>query len=312
MSEKIHEPVLLKEVLDLLKLQSNQNGIDCTVGGGGHALEFLKKTSPAGKLLGIDWDKKACELARKNLADYKDRVVVVHASYADLENLAKEYNFLNVHYIFCDLGLSTYQLEDEIRGFSFREKGKLDMRFSSNLHLTADEILHKWSEKELAHIFRDYGEEKLAAPIARRIVLQRQTEHISGEILNRICRAVYHKFFRSMPKINPSTKTWQALRIAVNGEFENIKRFLPQAVKILTKGGRLAVITFHSLEDRLVKNCLKELARDCICPSEFPVCRCQHKASVKLVNKKVIKPSDIEKSVNPRARSAKLRVVEKL
>lgn len=312
MDKQIHEPVLLKEVLDLLELQSGQNGIDCTLGGGGHALEFLKKTSPQGRLLGIDRDEKAVKRAKKNLDLYKDRIIVVRANYAALKKIIQEYKFNNVDYIFCDLGLSSYQLADQGRGFSFFENGPLDMRFDLKSDLTADEILQTWSKDKLAKIFRDYGEEKLAFQIARRIVEKRKENHIDGELLNKICRSVYRRFFHSSSKVNPSTKVWQALRIAVNRELDNLKDFLPQAIDILSPGGKLAVITFHSLEDRLVKNFFKEASRDCVCPPEFPVCRCQHRASIKLVNRKVVKPSLEELQFNPRARSAKLRVVEKL
>lgn len=296
----LHEPVLLDEVLESLNPQAGQNFIDCTFGGGGHSLAILEKVKPDGKLLGIDWDPGTLSDSHNN------NLILVKDNYRNLKEIyrqiAKKHNFSEVSGILLDLGLSSDQLEDETRGFSFNTSGKLDMRFSKDTGgLTASEILSSYSEKELSEIFKDYGEEPLAKLIAHSIVTARENgeDLQSAVVLVRLIEDLYHRKFRKPSRKHPATRVFQALRIAVNREFENIEKVLPQAIDLLRVGGRLAVISFHSGEDRIVKNFFKRLAE-------------VDDAKIKLITKKPIIAKDQEINLNPRARSAKLRVIEKI
>ncbi len=311
MANKKHQPVLLTEVIDYLQPQPNQNFVDATVGLGGHLLAILEKTAPAGKALAFDLDPEALSLARVNLSKYQDRVIFINKNYSELKQVVYEYKFSPIHGIVCDLGYSSAQVEDERRGFSFSVKGYVDLRYSPKQEITADYLLHNLSEKELTQVFRQ-GDEKLARIIAKEIVKKRKETKITGEILNEIVRRVYKRFFKKPSKIHPATKVWQALRIAVNDEFVNLQKFLSAAVEVLAPGGRLAVISFHSAEDRIVKNFFRQEAKDCWCDARLPQCVCQHKATIKIITKKPIVPTEEEIKNNPRSRSAKLRVVEKI
>lgn len=311
-TQTAHIPVLLDEVISLLNLQPDHNGIDCTMGGGGHAVAVLEKTSPQGRLIGIDWDEEALEKAALKIKKYNSRVFLVNDNYRNIKRIIKSSGLQKINFIICDLGLSSDQLDDEKRGFSFNSKGVLDLRFSQNQKLTADKILNSWPENDLADIFKSYANERLSQKIARQIVALRKDRKITGEDLSDICKTVYASAYQGKFKQNPATKVWQALRIAVNDELDNLKNFLPEALDVLDRGGRLAVITFHSLEDKLVKDFLKKESKDCLCPPDFPVCRCDHRARVKLVNSKPITVSEKERQCNNRSRSAKLRVVVKI
>jgi 16S rRNA (cytosine1402-N4)-methyltransferase len=294
-----HQSVLLKEVIENLCPQSGDNFIDCTVGGGGHTLALLEKTAPTGRVLGLDLDEKALEAAKEKAAEARvfERLILVEDNFANLKNIVENYKFQPVSGIILDLGLSSAQLADEERGFSFKSSGRLDMRFGKT-QLAAYEIINSWSKDELAEIFAKYGEEPLAQKIAAAIVERRKKAFLfSARDLADLILKIKPYFGRK--KIHPATKIFQALRIAVNQELDNLEKVLPQAVEILISGGRLAVISFHSLEDRVVKNFFRFKAR-----SEKPI--------VRLINKKVIRPSYLEIKSNPRARSAKLRVVEKI
>jgi 16S rRNA (cytosine1402-N4)-methyltransferase len=301
----IHVPVLLEEVLAALQPRSGGSYIDATVGLGGHAAAILDASAPHGRLLGLDADPQAIVTATDRLLGYGDRVRLVHRSYIDLGSVADAAGFPLVDGILFDLGLSSAQLESSGRGFSFQVDEPLDMRFNPSGETAAD-LVNGLSEHELADLIYRFGEEPASRLIARTIIANRPlitTVQLADLIEGAIGRR---------GKIHPATRTFQALRIAVNHELEAIQNVLPQAVSLLRPGGRVAVITFHSLEDRLVKTFLRRESSDCVCPPRAPACACGHAASLRLVSAKAIAPGDEEVRANPRSRSAKLRVAEKL
>ncbi len=306
-----HIPVLLNEVIFYLNPGPGENFIDCTLGGGGHALAILEKTGPDGKLLGIDLDENTAADAAARLAKYGERLVRATGNFADLKKIVLENDFQRVRGILLDIGLSSMQLAGD-RGFSFLSEERLDMRFSTRARLDAYKVVNSWPAEDLEKIIKEFGEERFSRPIVKKIVEARRLGSIAtakqlGEIVS---HAIPRKFWPT--KIHPATKTFQAIRMAVNGEIENLERVLPQAVELLEKGGRLAVITFHSLEDRIVKHFFKKESKDCHCPPDFPVCRCDHRATVKLILKDSVEAGEAELAANPRSRSARLRVVEKI
>jgi 16S rRNA (cytosine1402-N4)-methyltransferase len=304
-SYKVHIPVMQNEVIEALAVQPGGRYIDCTAGTGGHASAILKYSSPGGQLLGIDADPAAVEMARKRLAGYGSSVVIANDNFVNLEAICARYEFMPVHGILLDLGLSSLQLNDNGRGFSFQYAAPLDMRFDPGQEITAADIVNKYSEAELVRILRDYGEETNAYRIAKFIINERPIS-TTIELAKIVEQAVG---FRG--RIHPATKTFQALRIAVNNELEHLESTLRQAVNLLGFEGRLVVISYHSLEDRIVKQFMQHESKDCICPPEAPVCNCRHSAGLKLINKKVITPSVEEVSHNPRSRSAKMRIAER-
>ena len=303
-----HTPVMLNETIEALAVQAGGRYIDCTVGGGGHAAAILEHSSPGGQLLGIDADPEAVKVARKRLEAYGSSVLIVNDNFVNLEAICINYDFLPVHGIVFDLGLSSLQLNGSGRGFSFQHDAPLDMRFSPSQRVTAADIVNTSSEAELARIIRTYGEEVYSHRIARRIARERPVK-TTLELAQIIERAVAS---RRRGRIHPATKTFQALRIAVNHELENLEAALKQAINLLGYEGRLVVISYHSLEDRLVKQFMQQEAKDCICPPGTPSCICQHTAHLRLVSRRVITPSLEEVSTNPRSRSAKLRVAERI
>jgi len=299
-----HVPVLLQEAIKALAVQPGGRYIDCTLGGGGHALAILEHSSPGGQLLGIDADPEAIKAAGARLEDYTSSILLVNENFANLQAICIKYDFFPVHGILFDLGLSSLQLNGSGRGFSFQHDAPLDMRISPSQEVTAADIINTSSEAELAHLIRTYGEEGYSHQIVRRIMSERpirSTLHLTRTIERVIGR-------RS--RIHPATKTFQALRIAVNRELEHLETALRQAIDLLGCGGRLVVISYHSLEDRIVKQFMQREARDCICPPGIPVCVCDHRARLKLINKRVITPSPSEIQLNPRSRSARLRAAE--
>ncbi|MFA5054884.1 MAG: 16S rRNA (cytosine(1402)-N(4))-methyltransferase RsmH [Dehalococcoidia bacterium] len=298
-----HIPVLLNEVIDALQVKPDGRYIDCTVGAGGHSAAILER---GGRVLGIDIDPNAIDAARQRLTGYGDRVNLINNSFENLEIVCAETNFSPVNGVLFDLGLSSLQISDPERGFSFQSEGPLRMCFDPSAELTAETIVNDYPETELAKIIRDYGEESRSKAIARAIVSNRpiSTTIQLSAIVSRA--AGFHG------RIHPATKTFQAIRIAVNRELERIKSALRQAVNILIIGGRLVVISFHSLEDRLVKEFMRTEATDCICPPRTPACVCNHHARFKLITKKVIIPSSAEVETNPLSRSAKMRVAERI
>ena len=301
----MHIPVLLKEAIEALDVQPGGRYIDCTVGGGGHAAAILEQSSPGGQLLGIDADPKAIEIARARLEDHSKSILLINENFANLQAICIKYDFFPVHGILFDLGLSSLQLNNDERGFSFQHDAPLDMRLSPSQEVTAADIINTFSETELAHLIRTYGEERYSHKIAPYIVQQRPIKTTLGlaHILEQAIRG-------RRGRIHPATRTFQALRIAVNQELEHLETALRQAVSLLGINGRLVVISYHSLEDRIVKQFTQREAKDCICPPGTLTCVCGHKASLRLINKKVITPAPAEIQLNPRSRSAKLRVAE--
>lgn len=303
-----HTPVMLEEAIKALAVQPGGRYIDCTLGNGGHATAILQQSSPGGQLLGIDADPKALEIARTRLEPWREATMLVNDNFVNLQSVCLRYDFQPVHGILFDLGLSSMQLDGESRGFSFRHDDPLDMRFDPRQEITAADIINRYAEADLADILRNYGEEAHSRRIARRIVDARPLK-TTGQLARTVEQAVGG---RKESKIHPATRTFQAIRIAVNRELENLESALKQAVSLLGYGGRLVVISYHSLEDRIVKQFMQREAKDCICPPTTPECICQHTASLRLVNKKVLKPSAEEVSRNPRSRSAHLRAAERI
>ena len=301
-----HISVLYQEVLAGLRIKPGGRYIDGTVGGGGHARGILVASAPDGELLGIDADPMAVALAGEQLAEFAGRVTVVQGNFADLEAIAEEHGFCPVEGILLDLGLSSLQLEAAGRGFAFRLDGPLDMRFDPSQVTTAADLVNTLSREELADILFRYGEEPQSRRIARAIVAERPI-NTTGELAALVSASVGRR-----GRIHPATRTFQGLRIAVNEELECLAGALPQALRLLASGGRLAIISFHSLEDRLVKQFFRNEARDCVCPPEIPVCVCDHRATLGIVTKKPIRPSAEEVAANPRSRSAKLRIAYRL
>ncbi len=302
-----HTPVLYQPVLTALKLSPDGCYIDGTVGAGGHAEGILEGSAPNGCLLGLDRDPQALETAARRLSRFGERVMLHQGSYADMAAQAAALGWPEVDGILLDLGLSSLQLGDPARGFSFRQDGPLDMRFDPSQGLTAHDLVNEWDQSALAGVIFRYGEEPKARAIARAIVAARPIR-TTLELAEVIEAAVGGR----RGKIHPATRTFQALRIAVNQELEQLERGLSAAVGLLKPGGRLVVISFHSLEDRMVKTFFRRESQDCICPPDLPACRCAHVATLRLVTRKPIRPSDEEVRANPRARSARLRVAERL
>lgn len=293
----MHLPVLQKEVIEYLAPQPNQNFIDCTFGEGGHTLALLERNKPYGKILAIDWDFEILARFSFPIPGFKERVILVCDNFTRLEEIVKKLNFQPINGILLDLGISKWHLENSGRGFSFQKNENLDMRYNLETALTAKEILNKWPEKEIERILREYGEERFSKRIAKAIIYQRKIKPIEKtqdllKIIKEATPSWYH--YR---RINFATKTFQALRITVNNELKNLKKVLPQALKILEKNGRLVVISFHSLEDRIVKNFFREITK---------------KGFSKILTKKPIRPKRSEISQNPSSRSAKLRAIEKI
>jgi len=301
-----HIPVLVQETIEALAVQPGGRYIDCTVGTGGHAAAILAHSSPGGQLLGIDADPEAIA-AQARLEPYSGSCLLVNDNFVNLEAICLKFDFFPVHGILFDLGLSSLQLDSSERGFSFQQEGPLDMRFNPSQKITAADIINTYPESELAQLIWSYGEETYSRRIAHYIVKERPIKTTL-----RLAQIIERAAGGKRGKIHPATKTFQALRIAVNQELDNLKSALKQASNILGFRGRLVVISYHSLEDRIVKQFMQTESRDCICPPETPVCVCEHTASLKLVNKKVVIPSAEEIQVNPRSRSAKLRAAERI
>ena len=301
-----HIPVLLDEVLEGLSPLPGQRLIDGTLGAGGHTEAILKVIAPHGQVLALDADPSALEIARRRLAAYGDRVRFVHANFAQLAAVARDLDFVPVHGVLLDLGLSSMQLDAVERGFSFQSAGPLDMRYDPNGPTTAADLVNNLAQDELADLIYRFGEERRSRAIARAIVAARPL-HTTHQLAEVVARAVGG---RRGDRLHPATRTFQALRIAVNDELDVLRAALPAATSILAPGGRLAVISFHSLEDRIVKEFFRRESRDCICPPEQPVCTCGHRATLHIITPKPITVTSTEAALNPRARSAKLRVAE--
>ena len=302
-----HKPVLLQASVELIKVRPGGRFVDGTVGTGGHAEAIMEGSSPGGRLLGIDADPEALEIARRRLDLYGPAVTLVNDNFSRLEEICHAHGFAPVDGILLDLGLSSLQLDSAGRGFSFRMDAALDMRFGPGQPATAADIVNGYPEEDLAAILRDYGEERHSRLIARRIVAARPIR-----TTRELAAIIEHLPGVTPGRIHPATRTFQALRIAVNRELDSLQEVLRQAVHVLAAGGRLVVISYHSLEDRMVKQFMREESRGCICPPEVPVCACSHTPTLRLVNRRPITPGEAEIADNPRSRSAKLRAAERV
>ena len=307
-----HKSVLFKETIEALKLREDSVVVDATLGAGGHSLAILKKINDKGRLIGVDQDANAIKNFKQCLKSEVGNLFLVKGNFSQIKNILGGMNVLTVDGILADLGYSSVQMEDKSYGLSFLRNAELDMRLDKNNKLTAKKIINSYDEKKLKKVLREFGEEKFAGKIAKVILKKRKNGEIrkTKELAEIIKQTIPKKFQKNGQ--HPATKTFQALRIEVNQELENLEKFVPQAIEILKPGGRLAIISFHSLEDRIVKNIFRENARGCICPVDFPQCRCGNKAKIKIITKKPIIPGVEEILRNPKARSAKLRVCEKL
>ena len=306
-----HTSVLLEEVLENLAIRPDGIYVDGTLGGGGHSYHILERLTDGGRLIGIDQDTDAIAAAGERLAKYGDAVTIVHDNYEHIAEVLESLSIAKVDGILLDLGVSSYQLDNPERGFSYRTDAPLDMRMDQGSALSAKDIVNTYSQEELTRILREYGEEKCAARIAANIVRERAKKPLetTGD-LSRIIRASIPGKMREKGG-NPDKRTFQAMRIACNRELDVLRDSLDKMIDLLSPGGRLCVITFHSLEDRIVKNAFKRNENPCTCPPEFPVCVCGKKSKGRVVTRKAIAPSKQELEVNRRSASAKLRVFER-
>lgn len=305
-----HIPVLKNETIDLLNVKKGGVYFDGTLGGAGHS-KAIQEKAQIKTLIGVDQDIEALDAAKKNLSNF-DNVIYVNDNFRNIDSILEELKIDAVDGILVDIGVSSYQIDSAERGFSFRLDSKLDMRMSRSNSFSAFELVNEYDEESLTRVIRDYGEEKFARSIARHIIKARATKSIetTKELENIILSSVPR--YKGQDGRSNVQRTFQAIRIEVNGELDALKEFIDKAVGFLKPGGRLAIISFHSLEDRIVKQKFKELATGCICPPDFPICVCGHKAEVKLVTKHPVEATKEELEFNPRSAPAKLRVVEKL
>ena len=309
--QKHHESVLAKEILQYLHPREDGLIVDGTLGNGGHTELILKNTAPGLRVLGIDRDEQAIERAGKRLAPFRNRVTLIHGNFSDIKNILKKANVMNVDGLLLDLGVSSPQLDSPERGFSFMRNGPLDMRMDSTQKTTAADLLVKLSDEELVLVIKEYGEERFAKRIVRAIRKAQEQNPITTTLqLSNIVSGVTHT--PRPAKIHPATRTFQALRIAVNNELEHIKSALSDSLKVLSASARIMVISFHSLEDRIVKNFFKDEEKGCICPPRLPVCACGHKTRLKIITRRPVTPASEEVKRNPRASSSKLRVAERV
>jgi len=305
-----HKSVLLNEVIESLNIKADGYYVDGTLGGGGHALEVVKRLG-SGKLIGIDQDSDAIKAATQRLNDYSNSVIIIRDNYVNIENILKRENIDKVDGIYIDLGVSSYQLDTAERGFTYRYDAPLDMRMDDRNELKASDIVNDYSESELFHIIRDYGEDRFAKNIAKHIVEYRNKKRIETtfELVDIIKASIPMKI--QVTGGHPAKRTFQAIRIELNKELEVLTDSINVMIDLLKPGGRLSIITFHSLEDRIVKQAFKKAESPCVCPKKFPVCVCGNKSKGRVITRKAILPSEEELEENSRSKSAKLRVFEK-
>lgn len=317
MTISYHRPVLLEEVIGYISPKSPNIYVDATVGGGGHAERILKESSPKGMLIGIDIDPYMLDIANRRLKKFGKRCILVEGNFVNLIEILSRLEITEIDGIIFDLGVATEHFILSERGFSILREGPLDMRLNPHRKLTAEHIVNEWGPEELINILRQYSQERQAKRIARNIIGERRKKRITtttqlAKIVEQAISSSKKKSKVPGYRIHPATRTFQALRIAVNDELKNIKEALPLAVDFLRTGGRLCVISFHSLEDRIVKDTFRSLTKPCICPPELPRCVCGRKPKIKVITKRPVVPAEEEIAGNPRARSAKLRVGEKV
>lgn len=313
----VHKSVLLEETIDNLNIKKGDTVVDATLGGGGHSLEILRRILPEGKLIAIDRDKNAIENFQKKSEDLrskpkKENVTLVFDNFANLKKVLSDLKINSVQAVIADLGISSDQLDEAERGFSFMSDSNLDMRMDRNQSLSARVIVNTYRKEDLTKIFSEYGDEKYAHRIAAVISEERKKKIINTtkELVSVIGKAVPESYKHH--RIHFATRVFQALRIETNDELESLKKFVPDAIDSLKKGGRLAIVTFHSGEDRIVKSIFRENARGCICPKEFPICRCGRKPKIKIINKKPILPSLEELESNPKSAKRKIENIGKI
>ena len=305
-----HKSVLLNEVIESLNIKADGYYVDGTLGGGGHALEVVKRLG-SGKLIGIDRDSDAIKAATQRLNDYSNSVIIIRDNYVNIENILKRENIDKVDGIYIDLGVSSYQLDTAERGFTYRYDAPLDMRMDDRNEFKASDIVNDYSESELFHIIRDYGEDRFAKNIAKHIVEYRNKKRIETtfELVDIVKASIPMKI--QVTGGHPAKRTFQAIRIELNKELEVLTDSINVMIDLLKPGGRLSIITFHSLEDRIVKQAFKKAESPCVCPKKFPVCVCGNKSKGRVITRKAILPSEEELEENSRSKSAKLRVFEK-
>ena len=308
-----HIPAMPNEVVNFLNCQPGKKFVDCTLGGSGHARAICNRISPDGLLIGIDQDRDAVNHAKRVLQPFASQIRLFHGNFIRLPEFLAELNIAAVDGILLDLGVSLHQLEDSGRGFSFRKEEPLDMRMDVQTPETAENLVNNLVLEDLQKLFKDYGEERWAKPIARNIVKARRQEKIrTSRQLAQIVVASIPRRLASKKKIHPATRVFMALRIAVNKELEKLNSFMNCVMEFLNPGGRLCVLSFHSLEDRIVKQRMKALEKGCTCPPQLPQCVCGQKPQIRVLTKKVVRPTDEEINANPMARSTRLRAAEKL
>ena len=306
-----HKSILLNECMEGLSIKADGIYVDGTLGGGGHSFHIVQRLSDKGRLIGIDQDEDAIEAATKRLAQFKQRVTIVRDNYEHFQEILSTLSIPAVDGILLDLGVSSYQFDEADRGFSYRFDAPLDMRMDKRQDFTAKDLINSYSEAELYHIIRDYGEDKFAKNIAKHIVLERAKKPIETtfELSEVISHAIPMKM--RVQGGHPAKKTFQAIRIALNRELEVLEESLDGMINALKPGGRLCIITFHSLEDRIVKRAFRTAEDPCICPKDFPICTCGRKSLGRVISKKAISPTALEMEENPRSKSAKLRIFER-
>jgi 16S rRNA (cytosine1402-N4)-methyltransferase len=304
-----HAPVMLKEVLEVLQPEAGATYIDCTVGGGGHSIEIAKRIVPGGLLIGIDRDDDALKAASLRLEEFKNSVILEKGNFENLGEIAERLGVTKARGILLDLGVSSHQLDVPERGFSFRQDALLDMRMDAGEALTAAELVNTLSERELSDLIWKYGEDRWARRIAKFIV-KRRPVRTTGELAETIKAAV--PVGARAENIHPATRTFQALRIVVNRELESLQNGLESAIRLLESGGRICVLSYHSLEDRIVKETFLRFSGRCKCPPGLPICTCGAREIIHILTRRPISPTDAEVKANPRARSAKLRAAQKL
>jgi 16S rRNA (cytosine1402-N4)-methyltransferase len=309
MKETVHVPVMMKEAIELLQLKKGMTVFDATLGGGGYTLEMYKYIMPGGRLICCDRDKRAIERFKKKFPEIAKNIEIVHLNYSNIRKILKILKISHIDAIVADLGLSSDQIEETDRGFSFSDTGRLDMRMNKSSELTAWHVINEFTQDDLIKLIFEYGDEKFAHKIVKEICAHRPI-FSAKDLSNIIVEAIPNNVQRKM-KIHPATKTFQAIRIIVNDEFEHLKIFLTDGIELLQRSGYFSVVSFHSGEDRIVKNIFRANARGCICDVDMPVCRCNNKPKVQIITKKPLVPSSEEIHNNPRSRSAKLRCVQK-
>lgn len=307
-----HETVLLNEAVENLNINPKGIYVDGTLGGGGHSELICSKLDEDGLLIGIDQDKDALEFAKERLRKHKNKLEFINDNFSNIKNILDKLNIEKINGVVLDLGVSSYQLDKGERGFSYMQDADLDMRMDRRKNLTAKGVVNSYTEDELFKVIKLYGEERWALRIAKFIVQERKQKEIetTGELVDIIKKAIPVGARRNGP--HPAKRTFQAIRIEVNNELGILEETVNDIADVLKPQGRISIITFHSLEDRIIKNTYKELSKGCICPPEFPICKCDKKPKVKIITRKPIYPSDFEVNQNPRSRSAKLRIAEKI